>query len=114
MTEQEVHSSVQMNFNNHVNHYTIKSLNAGFWKTVHESWCSYMSKSMKNAYDLSNHTNVLSAKISMQMQTTSKINYFHGRFSVLSSSRTPFKLKLFNRSHRYHSGKTNSTSKFND
>ena len=67
---------------------------------------SYVKKNIKYAYELCNHKKVPNAKKSMQMQITSKINYFHGRFSVLSSLRTPFKLKLFNFSHRLHSKKT--------
>ena len=81
----------------------IKNLNAGFWKNVHESWCSHMQTKMKYIDDLSNHTKVPNAKRSMQMQTTNKINYFHERFSVLSGLRTSFKVKLFNCSHRHHS-----------
>ena len=61
---------------------------------------------MKYAYDLSIYTKVPNAKRSIQIQTTSKINYFHGRCSTLSASRTPFKLKLFKCSYRYHLKKT--------
>ena len=38
----------------------------------------------------------------MQIQTTSKIHYFRGRFSLLSTLCTPLKLKLFNCSDRHH------------
>ena len=61
---------------------------------------------MKYVYDLSNHTNLPNAKRTMQMQTTNKIHYFHGRVSMFSALRTPFKLKLFNYSYRHHSEKT--------
>ena len=37
------------------------------------------------------------------MLTTSNINYFYGRFSVLSVLRIPFKLKIFNCSYYYRS-----------
>ena len=37
------------------------------------------------------------------MLTTININSFHGRFSVLNILRSPFKLKIFNCSHRHHS-----------
>ena len=42
MTEQKVRNSVQMKFKNDVSYNMIKHLNAGFWKNVHESWCSHM------------------------------------------------------------------------
>ena len=48
------------------------------------------------------HTKDLILKRSIQ--TTSNIDYFHRRFSVISALRSHFKLKIFNCSHRYHSG----------
>ena len=64
---------------------------------------TYMSKHMKHAYNLSNQTKVHNTKKSIQMQTTNKINQFHGKFIVLSALRTSLKLKLFNFSHHHHS-----------
>ena len=34
--------------------------------------------------------------------TTSSVNTFHGKLSVLNALLTPIKLKLYNCSHRYH------------
>ena len=62
MTEQEDRNSVQMKFKNDVSYNMIKNLNAGFWKNVHESWCSHMSKNIKDSYDLSNHKKVPNVK----------------------------------------------------
>ena len=42
MTEQELSNGFQMKFKNHVSYNMLKNLNAGFWKNLHESWCSYM------------------------------------------------------------------------
>ena len=55
----------------------------------------------KKSYDLSNHIKVPRKK--KGMLTTSKINYFHGRFSVPSALRSPFKLKILNCPHRHRS-----------
>ena len=62
MTEQEDRNSVQMKFKNDVSYDMIKHLNAGFWKNVHESWCSHMSKNIKDSYNLSNHKKVPNVK----------------------------------------------------
>ena len=62
MTVQEVCNSVQMKFKNDVSYNMIKHPNAGFWKNVHESWCSHMSKNIKDSYDLSNHKKVPNVK----------------------------------------------------
>ena len=43
-------------------------------------------------YDLSNHEKVPNEKINVT--TTSHVDSFHGRFSVLSALSTPFKLKI--------------------
>ena len=40
------------------------------------------------------------------MQTTSNIDYFYGRFSVLGTIRILFKLKILNCSHLHHSEST--------
>ena len=55
----------------------------------------------KKSYDLSKHIKVPRKK--KGMLTTSKINYFHGRFNVLSALGSPFKLKIFNCPHRHRS-----------
>ena len=54
-----------MKFKNRVSYNMIENLNAGFWNNVHESWCSHMSKNMKHACNLSNHTKVPNVKRSM-------------------------------------------------
>ena len=46
------------------------------------------------------HTKVLIGKRSIQ--TTSNIDYFHERFSVISALRSHFKLKIFNCLHHHH------------
>ena len=48
------------------------------------------------------HTKVLIGTRSIQ--TTSNIDYFHERFSVISTLRSHFKLKIFNCSHYHHLG----------
>ena len=44
MTDQEIRSSVQMKFKNHVSYKIIKNLNVSFWKNVYDSWCKDISK----------------------------------------------------------------------
>ena len=58
MTDQEIHSSVQMKFKNHVSYKIIKNLNASFWKIVYDSRCKDKSEDVNNSYDLSNHQKV--------------------------------------------------------
>ena len=58
MTDQEIRSSVQMKFKNHVSYKIIKNLNVGFWKNVYDSWCKDLSKDINNCYDLSNYLKV--------------------------------------------------------
>ena len=58
MTDQEIRSSVQMKFKNHVSYKIIKNLNASFWKNVYDSRCKDKSEDVNNSYDLSNHQKV--------------------------------------------------------
>ena len=113
MTEQEAHNSVQIKFKNHVSYSMIKNLNARFGRIFMSHGVHIRQKHMKCAYDLFIYTKVPNAKRSIQMQTTSKIHYFHGRRSTLSALRTPFKLKSYKCSYRCHLEK-NSRSRFND
>ena len=53
----------------------------------------------KEAYNLSNHIKVPRKK--REVLTTSTINNFRERFSVLSVLISLFKLKIFDYSHRY-------------
>ena len=55
----------------------------------------------KESYDLFHHTKVPLLK--RGMQSTSNKGSFHGRFSVISVFRNPFKMKICNCSHRHHS-----------
>ena len=73
---------------------------------VHRAWCAHLIKyndknyDVSRIYDLSNQTKVLVKK--RNMTTTSKDDSFHGRCNVLSALLTPFKLKVYNCSHRHH------------
>ena len=72
---------------------------------VHTSWCLYLIKDKEKSYnitqtyDLSNHTKVLIEE--RHEKTTSLVNTFHGRFSVLSALLTPIKLNVYNFLLRY-------------
>ena len=60
----------------------MKNIKAIFCKNVHDLWYSHLPDDTKDAYDLSNHTKVPRKKGGAL--TTSNINYFYGRFSVLN------------------------------
>ena len=90
-----------MLFKYHVSYENIKKLKPNFGESVHNSWCSHLPDNTKESYALSNHIKFPRKK--RGVLTTSNINYFHGRCSVLKVLRSHFKLKLFNCSHRRHS-----------
>ena len=102
MSDQEIHNSVQMRFKDHVSYKIIKNLNVSFWKNVYDSWCKDLSKDVNDAYDLSNHMKVSQTKRGKNKKSTINVKDFHARFSVLSTLRSPIKLKLWNCSHRHH------------
>ena len=93
MTDQEIRSSVQTKFKNHVSYKIIKKLNVTFWNNVYDSWCKDTSKDVNNSYDLSNHQKV--PLIKRDKNNTTQRKGFHARFSVLSALRSPIKLKLW-------------------
>ena len=51
MTEQEIRSSIQIKFKNHVSYKVIKNQNASFWKNVYDSLCKDISKYVNRSYD---------------------------------------------------------------
>ena len=104
MTDQEIRSSVQIKFKNHVSYKVTKNPNANFWKIVYDSWCKDISKNVNKPYDLTTHQKVPVSKRAKN-NTTSNVRDFHARFSALSALRNPIKLKLWNCSHRHHSEK---------
>ena len=104
MTDQEIRNSVQLRFKNHVSYKIIKNINASFWKNVYDSWCKNLSKDVNNSYDLSKHLKVPLINRGKN-NTASNVKYFHIRFSVLSTLRSPIRLKLWNCFHRHHSEK---------
>ena len=73
---------------------------------VHNSWCSHLIKDKDKIYDITKTYDLLNnTKVSIEKRranTTSSVNTFHGRLSVLNALLTPIKLKLYNCSHRYH------------
>ena len=101
MSEEEIRTSIWVSFKDIASYENIKNLKPTFWKNFHDSWCSHLLDDTKEAYDLSNHIKVPRKKIGVL--TTSNIYYFHGKLNVLSILRSPFKLKIFNYSHRRHS-----------
>ena len=83
MANQEICSSVQMKFKNHISYKIIKNLNFSFWKNVYDSWCKDLSKDVNDSYDLSNHLKVLQTKRGKNKNSTNNVKDFHARFSVL-------------------------------
>ena len=98
--QDKIQTNVRIFFKVHVSYDNIKNLNAIIWENFHDSSCSHLPDDTKESYDLSNYTKVpINKKVALTM---SNINSFHGRFSVLSALRSPFKLKI------------NCSSRFND
>ena len=73
---------------------------------VKNSWCAHLIKvndqsyDVLMTYDLYNHTTVPVKR--RNKESTSTVESLHGQFSVLSALLTPFKLKIYNYSHRHH------------
>ena len=77
---------------------------------AHTSWYSHLIKDndksydINQTYDLLNNTKVLVDK--RHERTTSSVNTFNGRYSVLSTLLAPIKLKVYNFSHRHYGEST--------
>ena len=86
---------MQLLFRIQISYLNINNLKTGFWNNVHDSWCKHINEETTRAYVLSNH--IIVQKRSEN--NSSNIKSFHGRFSVISTLRSPIKLKIFNCSH---------------
>ena len=102
--EKEIRKSIQMQFRTQVGYVIINNLKPAFWKNIYKPWCSHLTEVSKETYDLSNHIKVPTKK--RKDKHAGNIKMFHGRFNVFSDLISPFKLKIFNCSHRHSSEST--------
>ena len=67
--------------------------------SMHTSCCSHLIKDKDKSYDITQTYDLLNRTTVPAEKTTSSVNKFHGRFSVLSALLTPIKLKVYNCSY---------------
>ena len=98
MSENDIRKTIWLLFRTQVSYLNIYNLRPLFWRNIYKFWCEDLTDESTRACDLSNHTKVPTKRRGDKY--SSNIEGFHGRFSVISALRSPFKLKIFNYSHR--------------
>ena len=88
-----------MLFKGHVRYDNVKILMRFFGKMFTNHGALIYQRKQKNRMI---YLIILKYQLKKGTTTMSNINNFHGRFSVLSAIRSPFKLKIYNCSHHHH------------